>query len=288
MKVLRPKCFYFILPFLISKVVHFWSFFLTTLHHIHRIRTVNPFSMISFIGSIDGFKSASSTTILQQKNCSFQLIGVWLYININDVTLTVGYMDIMIYLRGSKVSQTAENILVYVYLPQQLGILLKCAKSNLTTASKSHLAGCALFVCNKWDRIKPEEQDEVKKEQIQKLSKKIDNLDPKSQIVYLSCMTAQQAQSYGYITEDFHDLITGISNLLVSSMKNNLRMHYMYVNHKVDLTNPDCFDFHVSYDKSPKKKTIRSVPHLQAPLRRASDCLFVFCLLAVNGHVQLI
>ena len=122
-------------------------------------------------------------------------------------------------------------IYIYIYISQQLGILLECAKSNLTTVFKSHLAGCVLFVCNKWDRIGIEEQDEVKQDQIQKLCKRIDNLDPYSQIVYLSCMIAQLVQSFGFITEDLQNLITGISNLLVSSMENNLRMHYRYVNH---------------------------------------------------------
>ena len=85
--------------------------------------------------------------------------------------------------------------------------------------------GCTLFVCNKWDQIKGEEREEVKKEQIEKLTKRLDNLNAKSQIVYLSCTTAQLAQTYGVITGDFNDLITGISNLVVSSMQNNLLMY---------------------------------------------------------------
>ena len=111
-------------------------------------------------------------------------------------------------------------------------MLLTSAQSKLTPAAKSHLSlftGCALFVCNKWDRIEPKEEEDVKKEQIAKLSKKLVNLDPKSQVVYLSCTTSQKAQSYGYITEDFNHLITGISNLLVSSMQNNLQMYFKYV-----------------------------------------------------------
>ena len=118
------------------------------------------------------------------------------------------------------------------YCSQQLGKLLNCAQSNLTTAAKSDVAlftGCALFVCNKWDHIKPEEQEEVKKAQIEKISKKLVYLDPRTQIVYLSCTSAQKAQSYGYVTEDFNDLITGISNLLVCSMQNKLQMYYRYV-----------------------------------------------------------
>ena len=112
-------------------------------------------------------------------------------------------------------------------------MLLKCAQSNLTSAEKRDLAlftGCALFVCNKWDHIKPEEEEEVKKVQIEKLSKRLVNLNPESQIVYLSCTTAEKAQSYGFITEDFSALITGISNVLVSSMQNKLQIYYRCVN----------------------------------------------------------
>ena len=85
--------------------------------------------------------------------------------------------------------------------------------------------GCTLFVSNKWDQIESEEREEVKKAQIEKLTKKLGNLDPKSQIVYLSCKTAQLAQTYGVITGEFNDLITGISNLVLSSMKNNLQKY---------------------------------------------------------------
>lgn len=84
---------------------------------------------------------------------------------------------------------------------------------------------CALFVCNKWDEIQPSEVEEVKSEQIEKLTKKLGSFDPKSQIVYLSCKKAQKAQEYGVITGDFDDLISGISNLIVSSMQNNLQIY---------------------------------------------------------------
>lgn len=86
--------------------------------------------------------------------------------------------------------------------------------------------GCTLFVANKWDLIEREEREEVKQAQIEKLSKKLRNLNPKSQIVYLSCKTAQLAQTFGVITRDFNDLIAGISNLVVSSMKNSLEKYF--------------------------------------------------------------
>ena len=87
------------------------------------------------------------------------------------------------------------------------------------------LTGCTLFVANKWDLIERKEREEVEKAQIEKLSKKLRNLNPRSQIVHLSCKTAELAQTYGVITGDFDDLIAGISNLIVSSMKNNLQKY---------------------------------------------------------------
>ena len=87
-------------------------------------------------------------------------------------------------------------------------------------------ASCALFVCNKWDEVKPKEAEEVKSEQIEKLTTKLGSFDPKSQIVYLSCKRAQKAQEYGVITADFDDLINGISNLIVSSINSNLQIYF--------------------------------------------------------------
>ncbi|KAL9963754.1 hypothetical protein ACROYT_G027290 [Oculina patagonica] len=109
----------------------------------------------------------------------------------------------------------------------RLGVLLSGA-SRLKREAKMDLklfASCALFVCNKWDEIKPSEVEEVKLEQIEKLTKRLDSFDPKSQIVYLSCKKAQKAQEYSVITGDFHDLINGISNLIVSSISSNLQIY---------------------------------------------------------------
>jgi len=112
-------------------------------------------------------------------------------------------------------------------LPEQLEKLLTYAQ-NLKENSDVDLAlftGCTLFVANKWDLIEREEREEVKQAQIEKLSKKLLNLNPKSQIVYLPCKAAQLAQTHGVIARDFNDLIAGISNLVVLSMKNNLQKY---------------------------------------------------------------
>ena len=119
---------------------------------------------------------------------------------------------------------TCTRLLCYL---KQLEKLLTYAQ-NLKENAEVDLAlltGCTLFVANKWDLIEREEREEVKRTQIEKFSKKLPNLNPRSQIVHLSCKTAQLAQTYGVITGDFDDLIAGISNLVVSSMKNNLQKY---------------------------------------------------------------
>ena len=83
---------------------------------------------------------------------------------------------------------------------------------------------CALFVSNMWDQIPPKDVEDVKRKQIEKLTKKMGELD-QSQIVYLSCQRAQLAQTYGVITEDFDQLLSGISNLVVSSMQISLQIY---------------------------------------------------------------
>ena len=109
-------------------------------------------------------------------------------------------------------------------------MLLQCAQAKLTKDDLVLFTGCALFVCNKWDLIQPNEQEAVKEEQVEKLSKKLPNLDPGKQMIYLSCKTAQTCQKYGYITSDFNNLIAGIGHLIVSAMQKQLEMHFRYLN----------------------------------------------------------
>ena len=109
-------------------------------------------------------------------------------------------------------------------------MLLQCAQAKLTKNDLVLFTGCALFVCNKWDLIQPNEQEAVKVEQVAKLFKKLPNLDPGKQMIYLSCKTAQTCQKYGYITPDFNNLIAGIGHLIVSAMQNKLEMHFRCLN----------------------------------------------------------
>ena len=109
-------------------------------------------------------------------------------------------------------------------------MLIQCAQAKLTRDDLVLFTGCALFVCNKWDLIEPNEQEAVKEEQVAKLFKKLPNLDPGKQMIYLSCKTAQTCQKYGYITPDFNNLIAGIGHLIVSAIQKQLEMHFRYLN----------------------------------------------------------
>lgn len=117
-------------------------------------------------------------------------------------------------------------ILIYSAF-QKLGLLLNYATELKKEANMDLklFTSCALFVCNMWDQIPAENVQEVKKKQIEKLTKKLKDLDERSQIVYLSCQRAQLAQKYGVITDDFDQLLSGISNLVVSSMQSNLQIY---------------------------------------------------------------
>jgi len=119
-------------------------------------------------------------------------------------------------------------LIIQIYCAfQQLGLLLNHATKLKKEANMDIklFTSCALFVCNMWDQIPAKDVEEVKKTQIEILTKKLKDLDEQSQIIYLSCQRAQLAQTYGIITEDFDQLLSGISNLVVSSMQSSLQIY---------------------------------------------------------------
>ncbi|RMX55977.1 hypothetical protein pdam_00021724 [Pocillopora damicornis] len=77
--------------------------------------------------------------------------------------------------------------------PDRLGKLLTCAQDLRKSANLdlSLSAACTLFVCNKWDLVEDNEREEVKRDTVKRLTRILGNFNPKSQIVYLSCKTAQ-------------------------------------------------------------------------------------------------
>ena len=96
----------------------------------------------------------------------------------------------------------------------------------LEAQEESISSQCALFVCNKWDRVPEKETKEVQDDVIKKLKECWPGLDPKSQIIYMSTENASIAQNYGAINAEFFSLMRGIRSMVLKSIKARLEMHW--------------------------------------------------------------
>ena len=90
------------------------------------------------------------------------------------------------------------------------------------------LSKCALFVCNKWDQVPPEERETVKKHVTEKLQKVWPGIDLESQIIYISTKNATKVQTCGYITEDFSSLMDGMKSVVLKSIDIRMEIHWRY------------------------------------------------------------
>ena len=78
-------------------------------------------------------------------------------------------------------------------------------------------------MCNKWDQVPAGEANEVKNYIITRLTKCWPNLDPHSQIIYMSSTNASEAQGLGIITEEFAGLMNGIKSMVLKSIEARLQ-----------------------------------------------------------------
>ena len=85
---------------------------------------------------------------------------------------------------------------------------------------------CALFVCNKWDQVPETEVEAVKNHVITKLTRCWKNVDPESQIVYMSSQKASKAQNIGIITEEFSTLMNGLKLMVLKSIGESLEIQW--------------------------------------------------------------
>ncbi|XP_078380451.1 uncharacterized protein LOC144663397 [Oculina patagonica] len=136
---------------------------------------------------------------------------------------------------------------------------------------------CALFVCNLWDQIPAENVEEVKRTQIQKLTKKLGDLDQQKQIIYLSCQRAQHAQTYGVITEDFDQLLSGINNLVISSMQTSLQIYSRWLEDVLSRASTQVRTLLKSTDMSRQEteKRMKRVMERMVELESSQDRIFV-------------
>ena len=85
---------------------------------------------------------------------------------------------------------------------------------------------CALFVCNKWDQIPENEDKEVKRHIVKKLQQSWPDLDPATQITYMSTLNATTGQNFGIVTEEFSRLMEGIKSVVLKGIKCRMEMHW--------------------------------------------------------------
>ena len=93
-------------------------------------------------------------------------------------------------------------------------------------------ADSALFVCNKWDDVERQtnqsEKENLQKDIVCKLKKKIPELDEKSQVIKMSVSTAAHVQKKFYVmTDDLSSLINGIQRLLPLCIKKKTEYFYL-------------------------------------------------------------
>ncbi|XP_067035313.1 uncharacterized protein [Acropora muricata] len=90
-------------------------------------------------------------------------------------------------------------------------------------------AKCALFVCNKWDQVPENEDKEVRCHIVKKLKQSWPNLDPSTQITFMSTLNATTAQNLGIVTEEFSSLMEGIKSMVLQGIECRMEIHWRWL-----------------------------------------------------------
>ena len=104
--------------------------------------------------------------------------------------------------------------------------LIEHARQVSLDKQRESSSNCALFVCNKWDQVPPEETDEVKNYVVTKLTQCWPSLDPESQIIYMSTREAIEAQKLGMVTKEFAKLMKSIKSMVLKSIEARLEIQW--------------------------------------------------------------
>ena len=107
-------------------------------------------------------------------------------------------------------------------------LLLEKTRKQTTERQMEFSSSCALFVCNKWDNVPPNEAAEVMNHIATKLSQCLPDLDPKRQIMRLSTTKALIAQKFNIMNEEFALLTQNIGLLVKKSIETRLEQHWRY------------------------------------------------------------
>ena len=121
---------------------------------------------------------------------------------------------------------TKEINVSLLLLQLQLEKLLEEVR-NISLERQGELPSkCALFVCNKWDQVPGKEVNEVKNHVVRKLLRCWPGVEPESQIIHMSTTKASKAQGHGYITNEFSNLMNGLSLMVLKSIGSRLEIHW--------------------------------------------------------------
>jgi len=96
---------------------------------------------------------------------------------------------------------------------------------------RSITAESALFVCNKWDEVERQANENEERNLqtliVSKLKDKITDLDEETQVIRMSVSSAAQAQKkFDVINDDLNNLINGIQRLLPLCAKRKTQLFY--------------------------------------------------------------
>ena len=112
------------------------------------------------------------------------------------------------------------------YFKLQLEKLLENVRNTFLHGKWQLPAKCALFVCNKWDQVPEKEDKEVKSHIVKKLKQSWPDLDPSTQITYISTLNATTGQNLGIVTEEFSSLMAGIKSMVLQGFDCRMEMHW--------------------------------------------------------------
>ena len=104
--------------------------------------------------------------------------------------------------------------------------LIEHARQVSLDKQRESSSNCALFVCNKWDQVPPEETDEVKNYVVMKLTQCWPSLYPESQIIFMSTREAIEAQKLGLVTKEFAELMESIKSMVLKSIEARLQIQW--------------------------------------------------------------
>ncbi|XP_019616611.1 PREDICTED: uncharacterized protein LOC109464110 isoform X2 [Branchiostoma belcheri] len=102
------------------------------------------------------------------------------------------------------------------------------AKDQKGGAIRAFSPSAAIFVCNKWDQVPPQEKEAVQREQLRVLKRYWPGCT-EDQVFQLSTLTAAKALHHDVMMDDFCLLLGGIEQFIPATLQRKLQVHYCWL-----------------------------------------------------------